>query len=77
MVPEGWTEKRLDEASVVIDCKHRTPSYVPDGIPVISPGSISWGPLSLDSPRKVTQEEYEQLMDHCSVEPGDIVFSRN
>ncbi len=78
MVPKGWERKTLDEISDVIDCKHRTPKYVKNGIPLVSPGTIKWGAIDLESPTKrVTAEEYESLMDHCTVEYGDLVLSRN
>ncbi len=78
MVPNGWYQASLDKIAKVIDCKHRTPIYVEDGIPLISPGTIKWGPIDLDSPSKrVTPEEHESLMDHCKVQVGDLVMSRN
>lgn len=78
MVPNGWNIFPLDQVSTIIDCKHRTPKYVKEGVPLISPGSIKWGPIDLDSPTKrVTNEEYVSLMDHCSVDIGDLVLSRN
>lgn len=78
MVPNGWSVFPLDQVSKIIDCKHRTPKYVKEGIPLVSPGTIKWGPIDLDSPTKrVTNEEYASLMDHCSVDIGDLVLSRN
>ena len=78
MVPNGWEIRSLSQVSKVIDCKHRTPHYVESGIPLISPGTIKWGALDLISPTKrVTEEEYQSLMDHCTVEVGDLVMSRN
>lgn len=78
MLPKGWSQASLDKITKVIDCKHRTPIYVEDGIPLISPGTIKWGAIDLDSPsKKVTLKEYESLMDHCKVQIGDLVMSRN
>jgi len=73
-----WNNRIVDELVNVIDCKHRTPPYTELGIPVVSPGSIKWGEIDLKSPTKrVTEEEYQSLMDHCSPKYGDMVFSRN
>jgi len=78
MVPSGWKSEPLDKVSKIIDCKHRTPKYVHSGIPLVSPGTIKWGKIDLESPTKrVTETEYESLMDHCSVDLGDLVLSRN
>ncbi|MDP2521411.1 restriction endonuclease subunit S [Neptunomonas phycophila] len=68
----------MSDVTAVIDCKHRTPVYLEAGIPLVSPGTIKWGALDLVSPvKRVSQDEYESLMDHCSVEIGDLVMSRN
>jgi type I restriction enzyme S subunit len=73
-----WEKVSLDGLAKIIDCKHRTPPYVESGIPVVSPGTIKWGEIDLKSPTKrVTEEEYLSLMDHCTLEYGDMVFSRN
>jgi len=72
-----WQSHELQEVADVIDCKHRTPSYASHGIPIISPGNIAWGPLSFDNCKRIPYEEYLDLMDHCNVENGDIVLSRN
>lgn len=78
MILDGWKELPLEGAAKVIDCKHRTPIYVDKGIPLISPGTIKWGALDLNKPTKrVSFEEYTMLMDHCSVEIGDLVLGRN
>ena len=78
MVPNGWEVKSLDSVSKVIDCKHRTPKYVKEGVPLVSPGTIKWGALDLITPTKrVSTEEYSSLMDHCTVNVGDLVLSRN
>ncbi|MBG0846540.1 restriction endonuclease subunit S [Pseudomonas chengduensis] len=78
MAPESWKTTTLNEIAEVIDCKHRTPGYVDQGIPVVSPGSIRWGELDLISPTKrVTYTDFISLMDHCTVAAGDLVMSRN
>ncbi|WP_183169022.1 MULTISPECIES: restriction endonuclease subunit S [unclassified Atlantibacter] len=78
MIPKGWSSQKLSSVASIIDCKHRTPEYVKSGIPLVSPGTIKWGAIDLISPvKRVTEEEYRSLMDHCVVEQGDLVMSRN
>ncbi len=75
---DKWSTKLISEVLEVIDCKHRTPEYVEEGVPVVSPGTIRWGEIDLVTPMKrVTEHDYESLMDHCFPKKGDIVFSRN
>lgn len=77
MVPEGWEITPLGVAAKVVDCKHRTPVYADAGYPIVSPGNIRWGELDLKSCRRVEAKELESMMDHCTVEVGDIVMGRN
>ena len=62
----------------VTDCKHRTPSYVDDGYPVISPGDITPGRLDLcRAHRFVGEADYRDLAaGPRQPERGDIVYSR-
>ncbi len=63
----------------VIDCKHRTPTYVTEGFPVVSPGDIQRGRLDVSRcHRFVDDDDFQDLADasrRCRV--GDIVYSRN
>ncbi|HCT4685811.1 TPA: restriction endonuclease subunit S [Morganella morganii] len=78
MVPKGWRKDHLSSVATIIDCKHRTPAYIETGVPLISPGTIKWGALDLITPvKRVSKDEYESLMDHCIVDIGDLVMSRN
>jgi type I restriction enzyme S subunit len=78
ITPSSWNILKLEQVCKIIDCKHRTPKYVNNGVPVVSPGTIKWGELDLILPKKrVTQVEFELLMDHCVVDIGDLVLSRN
>lgn len=73
----GWAINTLQEIAPIVDCKHRTPQYSDEGIPIISPGDIREGALTFETCKKVSEEEYLSLMDHCEVKIGDIVFGRN
>jgi type I restriction enzyme, S subunit len=77
MIPDKWEQKTLAEIADVIDCKHRTPSYTDSGIPLISPGNISWGKLNFNNCKHVTYDDYVGLMDHCKADLGDLVMGRN
>ncbi|MEI2811347.1 MAG: restriction endonuclease subunit S [Nocardioides sp.] len=63
----------------VIDCKHRTPSYVDRGYPVISPGDVTAGRLDLSvAHRFVGQADLEDLAGgDRRPKQGDIIYSRN
>jgi type I restriction enzyme M protein len=73
----NFRESSLGDVADVIDCKHRTPRFADEGIAVISPGNIKWGPLDLTGCKKTSESEYSDLMDHCSVREWDLVMGRN
>ena len=69
----------LKRAWRVMDCKHRTPIYVDDGFPVVSPGDVSPGRLDLSrATRFVSLEDLDDLTEG-SRRPrrGDVIYSRN
>ncbi|MBF6466379.1 restriction endonuclease subunit S [Nocardia beijingensis] len=75
----GWQVVPLKRRWRIVDCKHRTPTYVETGYPVISPGDISPGRLDLSrAHRFVDHEDYVDLADDLRrPRLGDIVYSRN
>ncbi|GLW51172.1 restriction modification system S chain-like protein [Streptomyces sp. NBRC 14336] len=78
-IPDGWAVLPLKRRWHIIDCKHRTPEYVAEGYPVVSPGDISPGRLDLaGTHRFVSQQDFEDLADDLRrPRRGDIVYSRN
>jgi len=64
---------------IVVDCKHRTPDYVANGYPVVSPGDVTPGRLDLSrAHRFVGQEDLADLADDLRrPRRGDIIYSRN
>jgi type I restriction enzyme S subunit len=60
----------------VFDCKHYTPPYVPEGIPLIKTNDVVPGFFQFGNTVYVSLEEYEKLTDVNKPEQGDIVFAR-
>lgn len=77
-IPKHWDVKRLSFISQVIDCKHRTPEYIDDGIPLVSTSEISPYQIAYDTKRQVSQEEFK-LMSEGGRQPqlDDLIYSRN
>ncbi|MEW6581412.1 MAG: restriction endonuclease subunit S [Actinomycetota bacterium] len=63
----------------VIDCKHRTPTYLDSGFPVVSPGDATPGRLDLGRcTRFIGEEDFADLAGgQRRPRRGDIVYSRN
>jgi type I restriction enzyme S subunit len=75
----GWPLVPLRRLWTVTDCKHTTPSYVPDGFPVVSPGDVTPGQLDLRSCHRFVNEADFNDLTEGGRRPrrGDIVYSRN
>jgi len=67
----------LENCYNVIDCKHKTPKYVSEGIPVISPSEVNFEKLETKYAKKVSQVDYLDLCEKHTPKKGDIIFSRN
>lgn len=75
----GWPNVSLRRLWKIIDCRHRTPAYVEEGFPVVSPGDVSPGRLDLRRcHRFVDATDFADLSSgHRHPRSGDIVYSRN
>ncbi|KAF5416839.1 MAG: Type-1 restriction enzyme MjaXIP specificity protein [Candidatus Methanogaster sp.] len=76
-IPVEWEVKPLGAIIEVVDCKHYTPSYVEEGIPVIRPRNIKDSGFDFSGLDFVTERDYALLTDKHEPIDGDIVFSRN
>ncbi|MEG6586845.1 restriction endonuclease subunit S [Dendrosporobacter sp. 1207_IL3150] len=77
-VPEHWAVTRLKfVAYKIIDCPHETPVYSDEGdFPVIRTADIGCGTIDFSRMKLVNNDEYEKRIRRCSLESGDIVYSR-
>ncbi len=76
-IPDSWKWVRLSELlQVVSDGTHKTPNYVPAGIPFLSVQNISSGKLTLDKIKYITAEEHQQLIKRVKPTMGDILLCR-
>lgn len=76
-IPNDWEVKKLNSIIKIIDCKHYTPIYVEEGIPIIRPRNIKDDGFDLSDLDFVTKKDYLLLTDKHIPSYGDIVFSRN
>ena len=75
----GYPVLPLKRKWQLIDCKHRTPSYVDDGYPVMSPGDIAPGRLDVSRAHRFIDEcDFRDLASGIRrPKRGDIIYSRN
>jgi type I restriction enzyme, S subunit len=73
---EGWVEKKLGDVADLLDCLHKTPSYVETGLPMVRVTDIKPGFLDLSKTRKVDEQTFIAFSKGRTPRAGDIVFSR-
>jgi type I restriction enzyme S subunit len=77
MVPAHWEVLPMKREWTVIDCKHKTATYVDEGIPIVSTTEVKPGRLDLGSTRLTSFKEYLDLSEGRTTMRGDIIYSRN
>jgi type I restriction enzyme S subunit len=76
--PEGWELLELSDVTTITDAEHFTPEYTESGIPVLRPGDLSPGRISLKNVEKrVDEEAYSELTNRYTPSKQDIVYSRS
>lgn len=76
--PIGWELRELSDVATVIDCKHVTAQFVPDGFPVISIGELGGRFIDLENGPRTTHDYYALLAEGARrPQTGDIIMARN
>ncbi len=79
-VPEHWDVVQLRRKWDVLDCKHKTVSFVDDedAFPLASIREVSSFEVDLSNAKRTTREEYLDMIDgERDPRIGDIIYSRN
>jgi type I restriction enzyme S subunit len=62
--------------SVFIDCDHKTPDYLEEGIPLLRPRDIKPENLTIAGTVRISEAEHEKRCERHRPVEGDIVYSR-
>ncbi len=77
-VPAHWEVGALKRFWSVIDCKHLTAEFLPDGVPLASIREVQGQYVDLTTAKLTTEAFYIQLIDGGrKPEAGDLIYSRN
>ncbi len=77
-VPEHWGVAQLRRRCVILDCMHRTVSFIDDGVPLASIREVHGFEVDLSNAKQTTEEEYLGLLEGGRrPRIGDIIYSRN
>jgi type I restriction enzyme S subunit len=78
VIPEEWDAESLGRIWSVIDCKHVTAQFVPDGFPLASIREVQSRFVDLTTAKQTTTHFYNQLIEGGrKPRPGDMILSRN
>ena len=76
-IPENWCWCRLGEIlKVLTDGAHKTPKYIPSGVPFLSVKNISSRKLDFSNTKFISEEENFVLNKRCCPQKGDILLSK-
>ena len=76
-IPDTWEWVRLSSLlQLISDGTHKTPNYVPIGIPFLSVQNISSGKLTMDKIKYISEEEHNLLIKRVKPALGDILICR-
>ena len=77
-VPAHWLVGSLKRFWTVIDCKHVTAEFVPEGRPLASIKEVQGRFVNLDDAQKTTERCYDLLIEGGRLpKAADLIFSRN
>jgi type I restriction enzyme, S subunit len=77
-VPGHWEVIQLRRRWIIQDCKHKTVSFMNDGIPLVSIREVHDFEVNLEGAHKTTEEEFFELIEgDRQPQVGDIIYSRN
>lgn len=76
-IPESWCWCRLgDLFRKITDGTHKTPKYLPSGIPFLSVKDMSSGKLNFSNTKFISEEEHKELYKRCNPERGDLLITK-
>jgi type I restriction enzyme, S subunit len=77
-IPAHWEVLPLKRLADILDCKHKTVSFVDNGLPVASIAQVHGFYLDISSSKQTTEEEFSDMIEGGrKPREGDIIFSRN
>ena len=72
-----WSRLTLEAAGVsLIDCDHRTPAAVADGVPYIAIPQLRDGHISLEGVRRISDADYTDWTKKLSPQANDVIVVR-
>jgi type I restriction enzyme S subunit len=77
-IPGHWEAAQLRRKAHILDCKHRTVSFVDEGIPLASIREVHGFEVDLTNANQTSEDEYLALIEgDRRPRVGDIIYSRN
>ena len=76
--PLKWRKLKLKKlCSRITDGTHKTPKYVPSGIPFITATNVTDNNINWTNTKYISLEEYEQLLSRGIPQVGDLLLTKS
>jgi type I restriction enzyme, S subunit len=67
----------MELTTTIVDGPHKTPIYVPTGIPFVTVKNMVTGHLDLSDLQYITSEDHADFTSRCKPERGDVLYSKD
>ncbi|WP_252234096.1 restriction endonuclease subunit S [Clostridium sp. ZS1] len=74
-VPRNWIWTKLNVVCDVRDGTHDSPTYIDEGVPLITSKNLKNGEIVFENVNYISEEDYELISKRSKVDEGDILFA--
>ena len=74
-IPHNWVWTKLNVVCDVRDGTHDSPTYVEEGIPLVTSKNLKGGKVVFDNINYITNEDHEIISKRSRVDIGDVLFA--
>ncbi|NFE95953.1 restriction endonuclease subunit S [Clostridium botulinum] len=74
-VPRNWIWTKLNVVCDVRDGTHDSPTYIDEGVPLITSKNLKNGEIVFENVNYISEEDHELISKRSKVDEGDILFA--
>ena len=72
---EDWEYKKLSDIYDVRDGTHDSPSYIPNGFPLVTSKNLCNGKIDMSNINYISEDDYHKINERSKVDVGDVLFA--
>jgi type I restriction enzyme S subunit len=74
-LPENWKWVKAQEVMDVSDGTHDSPSFISEGVPLVTSKNLKAGQIDYSTCSFITEEDHNQISKRSAVDNGDILYA--